>query len=104
MRHAAGRDVDLDDGGVAGVGEGAGRIVERGLGKPRRDRALEAVGLMIGGAGEVGDRDRAVGAGDLGEPGLEHDVVRRRLQNMPGDGEEFGLAACARRGATRRRK
>ena len=50
MTHAPGLDVDLDNGDMAGIGKRAGGIVGRAFGDARRDLALEAMDLMIGGA------------------------------------------------------
>jgi hypothetical protein len=86
---AAGLDIDLDDGDVAGIGEGAGRIVVGALAQARRDLAFELMGLMIGGTGQCRDRRCAVGPQNLGVAVFEHDVVRCSLQNMAGDGQQF---------------
>ena len=52
-RHASGVRIDLDDGGMAGIGKCAGRIVGRGFGKSGIDLALEQMGLVVGGAREA---------------------------------------------------
>src|SRR3954454_2421869 len=46
-RDAAGLDINLDQGNVAGIGERSGRIVGRALADAGTDLALEPVGLMI---------------------------------------------------------
>ncbi len=78
--HAPGLDVHLDDGGVAGVGKRPGRIIGGALADARRDLALEAVSLMIGGARQRLERNGAVGAGDARDIGFEHDVGSARLR------------------------
>ena len=89
-RHMAGLDVDLDDRDVARIGERAGRIVGAGFGQAGLDLAFEPMGLRVGLARHLRDRDRAVGAGDLRHAVLEHDVVGRRLQHVAGDLDQLG--------------
>ena len=100
-RDLAGLDVHLDDGHVAGVGERAGRIVGAGLGQAGLDLAVEAVRLRVGLARHLGDRHRAVGAGDLGRAVFQHDVAGRRFQQVAGDLDQLGahLARRDQRGA-----
>ena len=68
---APGLDIDLDDGDMAGVGEGARRIVAAGLGQAGLDLALEDMGLVIGGARQGRDGDGAIGADHLRRSGLQ---------------------------------
>ena len=48
--------IDLDDAGMTGIRERAGRIVGRGFGNRRIDFALEEMNLVIGGARQPLDR------------------------------------------------
>ena len=80
--HLPGFDIDLDHRHMAGIGEGAGRIVMADLGHAGIDLALEAVRLVIGIAGERGDGDAAVGAGDGRRAVAEHDVLGRGFQHV----------------------
>ena len=75
-----GLQIDLDDGGMTGVGERAGRIVGCALGDSRVDLALEEMRLVIGRARQGFDRDRAVGADHPRGAVFKHDVVRRGFQ------------------------
>ena len=63
--HVPGLHVDFDDRNVAGIGEGARRIVVAGFRKSRLDLTLEAMRLRIGLACKPCDRDRAVRTGDF---------------------------------------
>ncbi len=78
--YVTGFHVHVDDGDVAGIGEGARRIIVSGLGKAGVDFALEPMRLRIGFAREFCDCDRAVGAGDFRRSVREYDVVGRCLQ------------------------
>ena len=73
----AGLDIDFNNGGVTGIGKGAGRIIGRALGDARRDLALEPMRLMIRGARQRRERDGAVGAGDPRRVFFEHDIIGR---------------------------
>ena len=99
--HVAGLHVDFDDRDVAGIGEGARRIVVAGLGKSRFDLALEAMRLRVGLARKPCDRDRAVGAGDFCRSVGEHDIVGRSFEQMAGDLDQLGanLSRGDQRGA-----
>ncbi len=99
---APGLDIHLDHGDVAGIGKGSRRIIGRTLDDARRDLALEAMNLMIGGARQRLERDRTIGAGNPRDIGFEHDVVGRRLEQETCHLHELGphLVRCQQRSAT----
>jgi hypothetical protein len=83
---AAGLRIDLELAHMRAVAEGeARRIVDRGFLQPRLHRLEWKIVRHIGGAGDLRERDPAVGAGDHERAIGELDVARRRFQQMTGD-------------------
>ena len=79
-------------------------IVGRALGEAGTEIAAEPMALMIGGARQRLDRDRAVGAGDARDAVFEHDVVGAGLEQAAGDLHELARAPCAPPATWRRRR
>ena len=84
--HLAGLSIDLDLGKVRAAGKGR-RTVRAEIG-PLGEPGLDLVGQLRGMKrmpGDLGDVDRAVGAGDDELAALKDDIVARRLHHVGGD-------------------
>src|SRR5438093_753949 len=78
--------VDLDHGGVGRVREGAGRAEARLRLEGARLAAGQRLRLEVGDPGDLPDRDAPVRrAGDDGAAVAELDVLRGRLEEVPGE-------------------
>ena len=94
-RDLAGSDIDLDNRNVAGVREGAVRVVGRHRRQTGFGDRRKAVALVIGGARELAYLDAEIGAAHEGAAIGNLDVRGGRLQYLAGDRLQ-ALAQCRR--------